>query len=306
MFKYLKLFIAIAFFTGIQDINACDICGCSMSSSAAILPQINKSIVGIRFSHSMFKSSHPSSLRNEFAGISTNDNFHTIEAIGRYNATERFHITAIVPFNYITQKSTQGNVQNFGLGDIMLMGQFLAVNPKLCTGKRAQHQFRAGLGLKFPTGSFNKKMNESLLHSNLQNGTGSLDILLSGIYTLRVDNWGLNTELSYRLNTANQNKFRFGNRAAAKLTAFYWWKLNENISILPTLGIGGEQMMGNRDGKRNVPYTGGWGVNAVAGFDVVMKKFVLSFSTQPPLIQHWSDGNVKRKIFLETALFYNF
>ncbi len=302
--KYVLIIISV-FLVQISSI-ACDVCGCSMSSSAAILPQINNSIVGIRYSRSSFKSSHPTNLGNEFAGVSTSDNFNTIEAIGRYNATERFHITAIVPFNYITQKSSRGNVQNLGIGDIMLMGQFLAVNPKLCNGKRAQHQFRAGLGLKLPTGSFNKKMNESILHSNLQNGTGSLDILLSGIYTLRIDNWGLNTELAYRINTTNQNKLRFGNRVATKLTAFYWWKLNEDISLLPTLGMGAEQMMGNKDGKHIVPYTGGWGVNAVAGFDVVMKKFVLSFSAQPPVVQHWSDGNVKRTIYLETGLFYNF
>ncbi len=302
--KHLIIFISVLWLC--NTAIACDICGSSMGSSASILPQINKSIVGLRYSHSAFKSSHPTNLGNEFAGVSSSDKFHTIEVVGRYNATERFHITAIVPINYINQKSTLSNVENYGLGDIMLMGQLLTINPNFYASKRIKHQLRAGLGIKFPTGNFNKKTNESLLHFNLQNGTGSLDILLSGIYTLRVDKWGLNTELSYRINTKNQNNLRFGNKVAAKLTAFYWWQLNENISILPTLGVNGEQMMRNKEGKRNVPYTGGWGVNAVAGVDVIMKKFVLSFSALPPLIQHWSEGNVKRKISLETGLFYNF
>lgn len=297
---------AVAFCLMLHTAYACDVCGSSMGSSAGILPQINKSIVGVRYTHSAFKSSHPSSLGNEFAGVATRDNFHSLEVIGRYNVSERLHLSAVVPVNYITQHSTKGNVQNYGLGDILLMGQFLTINPEWCSGKRAQHQFRAGLGLKFPTGTFNKKMNESMLHANLQNGTGSVDVLLSGIYTLRVDNWGLNTELSYRINTINQNKYRFGNRTAARLTAFYWWKLSDKISLLPTVGTNAEQMMRNKDGRKFVPYTGGWGINALAGVDVVMKKFVLSVHAQPPLAQHWSDGNVKRSIALEAGLFYNF
>ncbi len=286
--------------------NACDVCGCSMTSSAAVLPQINRSIVGLRYSHSLFRSAHPTTMGNDFAGIEAKEQFHTLEAIGRYNVTERFHLTAIVPVNFIFQQSTVDDVRNIGLGDIVLMGQFLTINPKLCNGKRAQHQFRAGLGVKFPTGSFNKKLNESMLHANLQNGTGSLDVLLSGIYTLRVDQWGLNTDVSYRINTRNENRYQFGNRIAGRVTAFYWWKLSEEISLLPTLGFAAEQTMPNRDGRKTAPYTGGWGTSAVAGFDMVLKKAVLSFSAMPPLIQKWSDGNVKRAFALEAGVFYNF
>lgn len=277
-----------------------------MSTSATILPQLNKSIVGIRYNYALFNSAHPTSLGNEFAGVATSDNFHSIEVFGRYNVKERFHITAVVPFKVSYQQASTGNTTNYGLGDLVLMGQFLAINPKLCTGKNDQHQLRIGVGLKFPTGSFNKNVNESLLHANLQNGSGSLDVLLSAIYTLRVKNWGMNTEIGYRINTRNSNQYQFGNRANAKLTAFYWWKLKENFTLLPTLGLAFEHGEANIDGKKTAPYTGGYGFNAAAGFDVVTKNIVLSLHTQPALYQHWSDGNVTRKAFVEAGIFYNF
>jgi opacity protein-like surface antigen len=303
------LFVAIAFLLMLVSVlptSACDICGCNMNTAATILPQLDKSLIGIRYNYALFNSSHPSSMTNELAGLNSNDIFQSLELFARYNVKERFQISAMVPFKISTQKISTGDMQNYGLGDIILLGQFLAISPKRCTGKRGQHQVRLGVGLKFPSGSFEKKMHESLLHANLQNGSGSLDLFFSALYTWKYKNWGGNLEAGYRLNTMNANRYKFGNRSSLKMTVFYWWNIKNHLTILPTLGLTAEHAEPNLDNKRTAPYTGGYGINSQAGFDVLIRNAVISFHTQPTVYQRWSDGYVRRRAFVEAGLFYNF
>ncbi|MDP1051393.1 hypothetical protein, partial [Klebsiella quasipneumoniae] len=74
-----------------------------------------------------------------------------------------------------------------------------------------------------PTGRFKYDLNssEEVANPNFQLGTGSTDFLLNAIYTVRYNQWGLNTDLTYKINTKNSNQYQYGNKLTTALTAFY-------------------------------------------------------------------------------------
>jgi hypothetical protein len=78
-----------------------------------------------------------------------------------------------------------------------------------------------GLGLKLPTGetSLIDSFDNQPLDPVLQPGTGSWDLLFSGLYTRSFSSPRLDVTLqgSYQANTTNDHHYRFGNEAIASL-----------------------------------------------------------------------------------------
>ncbi len=284
------------------NVMACDVCGCNaVGANASLLPQLNSSIVGMRYSFRDFNSEHPSNF--ESGGTKTKERFHTVDISGRYIATPRIHLSARVPFHYMTQEIEGQTSRVVGVGDISIMGQFLAIHPDFCSGKTAKHQFRIGAGLKFPTGSTSTKFNNEMLPITMQAGTGSLDILTSGIYTLRYKDWGFNAEAGYRINTANADRYKFGNRVSGTVSALYWWKLSENVVLLPTLGASVDWADENKQSGVWVRYTGGALVTGVVGADLMIKRVVLSARYNPVVWQRLSENYVRAKTMFDVGLY---
>ena len=281
---------------------ACDVCGCNaVGASTSLLPQLNSSVIGVRYSYRKFDSEHPSNFEN--GGTKTKENFHTVDISGRYVATSRFHLSARIPFHYMTQTIEGQTSKVAGIGDISIMGQFLAINPEFCSGKTAKHQFRIGAGLKFPTGSIKTKFNNEMLPITMQAGTGSLDILTSGIYTLRYKDWGLNAELGYRINTTNSDRYKFGNRISSTVSALYWLKLSENVTLLPTIGASMDWADENKQSGVWVRYTGGALVTGVVGADLMVKRVVLSARYNPIIWQQLSENYVKARTMVDAGIY---
>src|SRR5690606_15635754 len=102
--------------------------------------------------------------------------------------------------------------------------------------KTFKHTLLAGGGVKLPTGAYNATNNGEVLSANMQPGTGSTDVLLNGIYTIRYKKLGLNTDFTYRINTKGKNDYRFGNRYNASANLFYWQDVN-GLAVLPSVGV---------------------------------------------------------------------
>ncbi|MCS6818754.1 MAG: hypothetical protein NZ522_02295, partial [Chitinophagales bacterium] len=97
-------YIAFLLITFPLSVNSCDICGCSMGTSAALLPQLNNSVLGLRYNTSFFTSIHPSHGTADAPIKKSRDEFHSIELVGRYNLSPRFHLTALLPYKISSQQ----------------------------------------------------------------------------------------------------------------------------------------------------------------------------------------------------------
>jgi hypothetical protein len=276
--------------------SACDVCSCSSGGSYyGILPQFQKHFIGVRWTGRSFTSHHPpSNIADQIALPPSEENFNTVELWGRFYPVKRVQVFAFLPYN-IFNKNENGNTTTVnGLGDAMLLANYAVINTGDSMFKKVKHTLLLGGGAKFPTGKYNADKEGIELNPNLQTGTGSFDFILNTNYTLRYNKAGMNAEFSYRLNTANKNDYRFGDKLNASLRFFTWLK-TKSVSFLPNIGATFEHS--EKDLKSNVReyYSGGNVVYGTAGIETYLKRFNIGFTFQQPLYRNQNEGLVKAK-----------
>ncbi len=284
--------------------NAQSCCSTGAGANYTILPNLNRHIIGVRYSYRSFYSEQHS-LNPELDGRVTNQHIQTAELFGRFNLTQRLQLSAFLPYSFLIQKTSNEVSKNNGLGDMSLLLQYQLINPQLCTGKVLKHQLRLGAGTKLPSGSFVMDKNK-MFRTSLQLGTGSIDFIFNTIYTLRFKNFGLNTSATYRLNTANPQQYRFGDRTQASAGVFYIFEVKD-VSLMPSLGLNYEYQFKNRFSGKVLSYTGGHFLNTPVGFDIYYKAFAFSSAFTPALMNqlNWPGEN-KNRFNFEAGVFYNF
>ena len=280
----------MVFFSAINISNACDACGCSMSQVYwGILPNQSNHYLGLWWQYQRYGSFSGSSFE-ELADQNSTEQFNLIELRGRFNISPRWKLFGIVPYaHHIRERDGEEVILN-GLGDITLMAHYQVFNTADSLQKTVRHSFAAGAGLKLPTGSFQEIADEeSFANPYFQVGTGSWDFLFNLVYTLRWRQLGLNADLTYKLNTNNQNDYRFGNRFNGALTFFHFSKLNQ-IQIMPNTGLFVEQAEWDvREGFYRT-HTGGEALFANFGLEVYYKQFNFGANYNHPLYADWSNG----------------
>jgi len=279
----------------VNNATACDVCGCSVGGSYfGILPQFQRNFIGWRYQQRSFISEHLTLFPNEVP-IKSQESFYTTEAWGRYVPHPKVHVFAFVPFNYFTKREDSMFTKVAGIGDVSLLAHFIVFNTGDSTALKWKQALQLGAGIKLPTGKSNFiQEHTGLLVPSLQPGTGSLDIPLSVIYTVRKGKWGINAEINYRVNTPNIRHYKFGDRTTTYVRTFYWYG-KRNVTILPHMGFTYERgMMDKKDGTI-VDYTGSESVLASAGFDFYYKKLILNGNAQLPMYQHIAQGQVTSK-----------
>lgn len=286
----------------------CDVCGCSLGGSYfGILPQFNKNFVGLRWSQARFHAymNHQSDyLKPE----TSNDTYQKLELWGRYYVNKRIQLFAFIPYSFNSMKGTEQVVSSHGLGDITLIGNYLLLNTGEDKTKKFKHTWMAGAGVKLPTGDSNLEDKGVLVNPNFQLGTGSLDFLLSTVYTLRYQKAGLSVESGYKINTRNRNDYVFGNQFHASSQVFYWQNAGV-FAFLPNAGVYFEQAAKHRDGTILQANTGGSSVQLMAGLETYVKGFTVGFTYKHPVNQHYNSDNIAditAKNSWSLSLTYNF
>jgi len=148
-----------------------------------------------------------------------------------------------------------------------------------------------GGGLKAPTGKFDASNNGSV-NPSFQLGTGSWDYLLASEYTLKHQNFGLNTMLSYIMKTENEKQYRFGNQLNYAGTLFYLWEKN-SYSMAPQLGLAGEAYAENYQHGEKVRGTSGDILFGKMGFELGKDKFSFGANLMLPISQDLTGGKVE-------------
>jgi hypothetical protein len=285
-------------------IFACDVCGCGNGGAFfGLLPQSHLRFAGIRYKQKSF-SSH---LNSPF--FRAEESFQTAEIWSRWYPFPKVQVMAFVPFHANTQTvlRDQSKARLQGLGDVSAVVHYAFVNTMYdTTAHTVDHILLVGGGVKAPTGKYRFAPGASeVANANFQLGTGSTDFLIQSIYTVRKGAWGLNTDVTYKVNTTNPADYRFANRLNGTISVFSQQYIGD-VSVLPNVGVYAENARQDLyHGERN-PFTGGFLAMATAGTEVYFKKMSLGITYQSPLYQHLSGGDLRLNHSLYTHLTWMF
>lgn len=288
MKKILILIITLA--AAFTSSHACDVCGCSLGGSYyGILPQFGKNFIGLRWSQAKFYAhmNHGAVLGEEHS----NDTYRKMELWGRYYINDRIQLFAFVPYSYNSMNGTEQKIKTHGLGDVSILANYLILNTGENKTRKFKHTLMAGAGIKVPTGRYDLEDNGLIVNRNFQLGTGSVDFIVSAVYTIRYQKVGLNSEAGYKINTRNNHEYLFGNQFHASTRFFYWQNIGA-VSVLPNVGAYYEQAAQHRDNEIIQANTGGNAVLLSAGLEIYYRMVSVGFTYQDPVRQKFNSDDV--------------
>lgn len=301
MKKFIML-TAIVFFT-INTTQACEICGCGLGNYyIGLLPQFKHKFIGIRYQYKRFNT-----IMADDPTQFSKDYFRTVELWGGWNIGKRWQVLAVIPYNYIHQVTDDGISNNQGIGDIAAMVNYKLFDKTSALSKKTlvNQQFWFGAGVKVPTGKFDIDETDPAVVAlaNTQTGTASTDFMLNSAYNVRINKFGINTSVSYKINTANKDKYSFGNKFSASSFASYTINAGP-FTVVPNLGLLYENTAINKLNKEKVAQTGGRLLTTAAGLELNFKIFTVGANVQLPVSQHFASGQteVKMKGMVHVAL----
>lgn len=266
-YKLLILATMVSFSTA-----ACDICGCQLGAyTFGILSQNPTHFVGLRYSQAHFNAHIENDvLDDEYS----DDTYRMVELMGRYVISSKWYVTTSLPYGINDMKGNLQEVKVQGVGDPVFLGYYNVFNSTSDNFRQWYHSMLIGAGLKFPLGEYDAEDQDEIINRNFQLGSGSLDYLFSGIYTLKYRSWGLNLEASYKLNTKNKLDYRIGNQlnAQAKL---YYALIQPDFSLLPYVGAVMEKSEQHTDEGFVQVNTGGRAYMAQAGLQAYVGQIML-------------------------------
>jgi len=275
--------------------KACEICGCGLGNYyIGLLPQFSHKFIGFRYQYRSFKTvmaDNPSQFSHDY--------YKTMELWAGWNIGKKWQLIAILPYNYIHQVSDDGVTNNNGIGDIALMANYKVFDKNTTSGNGSAvaQQLWLGAGIKVPTGKFNVDATDPALVAiaNTQTGSASTDFMLNAMYNVRINNFGINTGASYKMNTANNDKYIFGNKFSAN--SFVSYAINRGkTTVVPNAGILFETTAANKLDKQNIAQTGGHLLAAAAGLELSLNKVTIGANVQLPVNQSFSAGQTDLKV----------
>jgi hypothetical protein len=273
----------------------CDVCGCGVGNYYfGIMPQFHRSFAGIRYRNKSFDSHLNISQSGNNQLFATQEKYQTLELWARMYAGSKIQLLAFIPYQFNQQTGNNFTKNLRGLGDMALIANYNLLNQTTDTVPRLfRHSVWLGGGVKLPTGQANfTEDNTQVANANFQLGTGSLDFMLNLIYTLRYDQWGLNTDFTYKINTANQNQYHFGNRGNGTISLFYIQKLG-SLALMPNVGSYLEFSARDKDKADWLAQTGGYVWFSSLGLEAYYKNFSVGFNWQNPINQQLAYGHIK-------------
>lgn len=286
-----KLYITVILFTAVfSDLLACNVCGCGVGNyHYGILPQFQKNFVGLRYRH----RSYISHLAEGHMAHHSQETFQSAELWGRFYPAERLQAFVFIPYNFNERQEGSKMTYLNGIGDVVVSANYNMINTYDSTSDW-KHNLLAGAGVKLPTGEFRKVEDGLTINQNFQLGTGSVDLLLNLIYTVRYKGAGINTEFTYNINGTNRDEYRFGNTSRTGLSAFYILNAGA-FTVMPNAGVSIETYEDNAQFDTPFSDTGGWAVLYQAGIESYYRNIALGLSYQDPGRQELFSGKVISK-----------
>jgi len=275
--------------------NACDICGCGVGGTyIGILPEFNKHIIGLRYRQNLL-TSHLQEGGNE-SYLTTKERYQSAEVWSGWNITSRLRVMSIIPYNSISQKRKDGqSLLQQGIGDVSIFSYYNIINSRKTPGyaKLLVQSLWLGAGIKLPTGRYSPA-NTNNTNANLyQLGTGSYDVIFTAMYDIRLQDAGLNINAQYKMNTANNYAYQYGNKWSATAQLYYKFNFKNTFFIAPNAGTQYDYANLDEDDDYDVVLSGGTLLLATAGVETYWKKHLnIGGNYQYPLSQNLAKGTV--------------
>lgn len=269
---------------------ACEICGCGLGNYyIGILPRFEKKFVGLRYQFNSFRTR-----LNDDPTQFSKDFYQSIELWSGWNIGKKWQLLTFIPVNFNHQVSDEGISDHNGIGDIAVLANYKVLD---YNSKNLSQQLRIGGGVKLPTGKFDIEQNDPDVASiaNTQIGSGSLDFLLNAMYSLRMNRIGIVNTVSYKINSANKDEYKFGNKFSANSFVYYSARVS-SVSFSPNAGLlyehSGES---NLEGGK-IDLTGGYSLLGSIGTEIGFSKMAVGFNVQFPVSQNFAEKQTKEKI----------
>lgn len=290
MKKLISTFVlAISFCT----VQACEICGCGLGNYyMGILPHFSHRFAGLRYQFHKFKTrlnDDPSQFSNDF--------YQTYELWTGWNLGKKWRLLTFVPLTINHQESDEGMENKSGLGDVALLASYKLLDKSLNNdGKRVVQQLWIGGGVKLPTGKFefDPADPDMAAMANTQIGSGSTDFLVNAMYNVNVNKLGISTTVNYKINSANKEGYRFGNKLTANSFVSYAVPAGKSgVDFIPNAGLLFEHSGGNELENAKVNLTGGNLLLGSAGAELRFSKVTVGFNVQLPIAQNFAEKQTK-------------
>lgn len=270
---------------------ACEICGGGLGSNyTGLLPNFNKRFVGVRYHFNQVYTQLD--ISGNKTALTNKEKYHTAELWSAWNLGTRWRLMAILPYSNIQKYSfgTEQQSSKSGLGDINLSGYYNVLNKS----EIITQSLWLGAGAKLPTGEYNK---DEFVNTNTANiyqlGTGSVDFIGSLNYDVSLNNIGLNTNISYKVNTKNGDDYRYGNKLTLNVSIYYNTSLRDGVKLRPNVGIQYDKQARDQTMGYKIEQTGGYNTNLNIGLESTIKNIAIGFSYQAPLTQSVSNGRTE-------------
>src|SRR6478609_9753494 len=295
------LFMAVVFRS-----YACEICGCSTSNfQIGLLPNFNKGFMSVRYTASSFHSQ----VRDQTSEYSR-DYYKTMELWGGYNI-KKLQVMAFAPYLFTRKESDDGVTTLNGIGDMLLLANYKILSATTLTHNEKssmRNELFAGGGIKLPTGVNRVNPQDpdfNIGDFNSQAGTGSIDYMLTLTHNMMWNNSGIVTNVAYRINTANQQQYKFGNRAYVN-SSFYHTLTSGDTKIRPNAGINFQVNGINYLEGAEVEDSNGFTLNSTLGVNVLRKTIGMNAMVAIPITQNMYDGQTKLQSQFLLGVTYSF
>lgn len=236
--------------------NACDFCNClyginpfyneknkiavhflSQHSSSVSIAGVN----GTSGSNIPFSSFGRTSIERIMhgspspSGGTMTEKRRTVELSFQQYVSDRFFLTAIVPYTSIEMTSTSSRTIS-GNGDITILGRYIISDMLM---DDMDYTLAAGGGFKLPAGdNTSRELDGSLLDPREQLGTGTLDGVANLFFITNLGAVTAGMDLTAKFNTKDAQGSRIGH--SASLNSYFSGDLYRvNSSLFALLGIAG-------------------------------------------------------------------
>ncbi len=302
-----RLLIAFGFVFSSFISYSCDIC----SIYFELTPNDFKSKIGLFYSH-RFLSGNPIHGNGKKHGGHANawkdklvkENYGTFELRGEYFPARWFSIFASIPIVH-NSRTIEGEKYSdvWGFGDPVLMPKFRVLNTK--NEDKPNHRITLASGVKFPLGSVTKQYNGIEQDLDMQPGSGSWDVLFSAEYLFVVNQFGMNSSISYKLNTENKYGYGYGDNIFSQLDFIYLYK-KDDFRFFPKAGLYFEHGFADSFMKNQILDSGGSVLFLSLGFDAYWKGLQFIALIQPKIAESYNGLEIPAKVRLRVGVNYNF
>jgi len=302
----IRLLVTFLFIAVTSNLNACDLC----NFYSSINPYEKQNTVGLRYRYRLLQAetTHPAvrlshldhgSAESEITRF--DESFNTYEAWFRWYPASKIQLYVSVPFcdNY-SYINSEADMHINGIGDILITGQYEIYNSTSAETEGFNHRLSAGGGFKIPTGKY-EVTDQEKFNEHMQPGSGSYDALAMITWVGKCNKAGLDLNGSYKINTANDNDFRFANRFNAAASISYEVKTGK-ISLLPNAGVYFEAAEKDESDNVLIDDSGGQIWFATAGLEMSLKKLVLSSGIQLPFSESLNGSQTENIIRFQAGL----